>query len=124
MFNCPYFFSPKKEQKSDESDQEDDRIKSNQVANGYSQDNPKSSTDDEDSSPSAKKQRLDSSEDENVDADELFLRSCANQLKRLTARQNAVARLKIQQVLYEAEFGPADDLPYVTPASDCDYEGN
>lgn len=67
---------------------------------------------------------MDSSEDEIVDADELFLRSCANQLKRLTARQNAVARLKIQHALYEAEFGHADELPCVTPASDCVFDGN
>lgn len=41
---------------------------------------------------------------------------------RLNAKQNAVARLKIQQVLYEAEFGGPGDLPYVTPASDCSFD--
>ncbi|XP_041978256.1 transcription factor Adf-1-like [Aricia agestis] len=74
---------------------------------------------DEDSSAS-KKPRLSSTEDEpcqcRTDPDELFLLSCAPTLKRLNSKQNAVARLKIQQVLYEAEFGM--ELPYVTPASD------
>ncbi|CAF4954121.1 transcription factor Adf-1-like [Pieris napi] len=71
-----------------------------------------------------KKPRLNSSDDElqRTDPDELFLLSCASTLKRLNAKQNAVARLKIQQVLYEAEFGTQMELPYVTPASDCDYE--
>lgn len=57
-----------------------------------------------------------------TDPDELFLLSCSPILKRLNAKQNAVARLKIQQVLYEAEFGSQMELPYVTPASDCGYE--
>lgn len=58
------------------------------------------------------------------DPDELFLLSCANTLKRLNSKQNAVARLKIQQALYESEFGTqgAADLPCVTPVSD--YEAS
>ncbi|XP_038212066.1 transcription factor Adf-1-like [Zerene cesonia] len=78
--------------------------------------------DDEDFQP--KKPRLNSTDEEfqRTDPDELFLLSCASTLKRLNSKQNAVARLKIQQVLYEAEFGTQMELPYVTPASDCDYE--
>ncbi|XP_045771488.1 uncharacterized protein LOC123871621 [Maniola jurtina] len=81
----------------------------------------------EDSQP-AKKMRLNSTEEQDpcqcnrTDPDELFLLSCAPTLKRLNPKQNAVARLKIQQVLYEAEFGSQMELPYVTPASDCGYE--
>ncbi|XP_045448575.1 uncharacterized protein LOC123657016 [Melitaea cinxia] len=82
--------------------------------------------DDDDSQP-AKKMRLNSTEEDpcqcnRTDPDELFLLSCAPTLKRLNSKQNAVARLKIQQVLYEAEFGSQVELPYVTPASDCGYE--
>ncbi|KAJ0176987.1 hypothetical protein K1T71_006996 [Dendrolimus kikuchii] len=83
----------------------------------------------DDSQPSPKKTRLNSTDDENpcqcnrTDPDELFLLSCAPILKRLHAKQNAVARLKIQQVLYEAEFGTEMELPYVTPASDCSFDG-
>ncbi|XP_075973189.1 uncharacterized protein LOC142974630 [Anticarsia gemmatalis] len=82
--------------------------------------------DDDDSQPSSKKARQNSTDEENpchctrTDPDELFLLSCSPTLKRLNAKQNAVARLKIQQVLLEAEFGT--ELPYVTPASDCGYE--
>lgn len=54
------------------------------------------------------------------DPDELFLLSCAPIMKRLSAKQNAGARLKIQQVLYEAEFG--QNAPYVTPTSDCGFD--
>lgn len=87
---------------------------------------PKQFDEDEDSQP-AKKARLNSTEEEpcqcnRTDPDELFLLSCASTLKRLNSKQNAVARLKIQQVLYEAEFGTQMELPYVTPASECDYE--
>ncbi|VVC99155.1 unnamed protein product [Leptidea sinapis] len=73
-----------------------------------------------------KKPRLNSTDDEatRTDPDELFLLSCSPSLKRLNAKQNAVARLKIQQVLYEAEFGVQMEIPYVTPASDCDYENS
>ncbi|CAK1595796.1 unnamed protein product [Parnassius mnemosyne] len=83
---------------------------------------------DEDSQPSPKKIRLQSTDEESscqcnrTDPDELFLLSCSSTLKRLNSKQNAVARLKIQQVLYEAEFGSQMELPYVTPASDCGYE--
>ncbi|XP_004922050.1 transcription factor Adf-1-like isoform X2 [Bombyx mandarina] len=67
--------------------------------------------DDEFSEPSPKKQRLNSTDEEScqhctrTDPDELFLLSCAPTLKRLNSKKNAVARLKIQQVLYEAAFG-------------------
>ncbi|KAI8435609.1 hypothetical protein MSG28_009197 [Choristoneura fumiferana] len=79
---------------------------------------------DDDSQPATKKTRLNSSEEETqrTDPDELFLLSCAPILKRLSSKQNAVARLKIQQVLYEAEFGTHMELPYVTPASECGFE--
>lgn len=91
---------------------------------------PKFDDDDEDSSqPSPKKMRTSSTDEENpcqqcnrTDPDELFLLSCASTLKRLNSKQNAVARLKIQQVLYEAEFGTQMELPCVTPASDCDTD--
>lgn len=39
-----------------------------------------------------------------MDSDEKFLLSCAPTLRRLTHKQNALARLKIQQILYEIEF--------------------
>ena len=39
-----------------------------------------------------------------MESDEKFLLSCAPALRRLTTRQNALARLKIQQILYEIEF--------------------
>ncbi|XP_068632127.1 uncharacterized protein [Battus philenor] len=84
--------------------------------------------DDDDSLPSPKKPRLQSTDEESscqcnrTDPDELFLLSCSSTLKRLNSKQNAVARLKIQQVLYEAEFGTQMELPYVTPASDCGYD--
>ncbi|XP_013143180.1 PREDICTED: transcription factor Adf-1-like [Papilio polytes] len=83
--------------------------------------------DDEDSQPSPKKQRLLSTDEEGchcnrTDPDELFLLSCSSTLKRLNSKQNAAVRLKIQQLLYEAEFGTQMDMPYVTPASDCGYD--
>ncbi|KAF9407480.1 hypothetical protein HW555_012509 [Spodoptera exigua] len=96
----------------------------------YSQDNKYDDDDEEDSEPSPKKARQNSTDDEvtscscdkRTDPDELFLISCAPTLKRLNSKQNALARLKIQQVLLEAEFGSQMDLPYVTPASDCDFD--
>ncbi|XP_026333055.1 uncharacterized protein LOC113240060 isoform X2 [Hyposmocoma kahamanoa] len=85
--------------------------------------------DEDTSQPSPKKFRTSSTDEENpcqqcnrTDPDELFLLSCASTLKRLNSKQNAVARLKIQQVLYEAEFGTQMELPCVTPASDCDFD--
>lgn len=39
-----------------------------------------------------------------LDSDEKFLLSCAATLRRLTNRQNALARLKIQQILFAIEF--------------------
>lgn len=88
---------------------------------------PKSEDDDDEfSQPSPKKMRTSSIDEESscqhcnrTDPDELFLLSCASTLKRLNSKQNAVTRLKIQQVLYEAEFGTQMLLPYVTAASDC-----
>ncbi|CAH0579002.1 unnamed protein product [Chrysodeixis includens] len=78
---------------------------------------------------SPKKARLNSVDDESnpcqcnrTDPDELFLLSCAPTLKRMNPKQNALARLKIQQVLLESEFGTQADIPYVTPASDCSYD--
>lgn len=96
----------------------------------YSQDNKYDDDDEEDSQPSPKKARQNSTDEEatscscnnRTDPDELFLISCAPTLKRLNAKQNALARLKIQQVLLEAEFGSQMELPYVTPASDCDFD--
>lgn len=73
---------------------------------------------DDDSQPSPKKARVNSTEEEiacqcnRTDPDELFLLSCAPILKRLNSKQNARARLKIQQVLYAAEFGTEAHLPY------------
>ncbi|CAH0398062.1 unnamed protein product [Chilo suppressalis] len=92
------------------------------------QDPTKHYEEDEDSQPSPKKARLNSTDEEpcqqcnRTDPDELFLLSCAPILKRLNAKQNAGARLKIQQVLYEAEFGNQMELPYVTPASECGFD--
>ncbi|KAL4719684.1 hypothetical protein ACJJTC_003005 [Scirpophaga incertulas] len=90
--------------------------------------------DDAEPEPSPKKIRLSSNGTEDIleedsscqcnrtDPDELFLLSCASSLKRLNAKQNAGARLKIQQILFEAEFGTQMELPYVTPASECGFE--
>ncbi|XP_053608008.1 uncharacterized protein LOC128673877 [Plodia interpunctella] len=83
---------------------------------------------DEDSAPSPKKARLNSTDEEGpcslckerTDPDELFLLSCAPILKRVNAKQNARARLKIQQVLYEAEFGSQMGIPF---DDECDFEG-
>lgn len=40
-----------------------------------------------------------------TDADEQFLLSHIPVLKRLTSKQNAIAKMKIQQVLFDIEFG-------------------
>ena len=40
-----------------------------------------------------------------MDADEQFLLSCLPALKRLRPRDNAIARMRIQQVLFDVEFG-------------------
>lgn len=40
-----------------------------------------------------------------TDPDERFLLSCAPILKRLSQKKNSLARLKVQQLLYEIEFG-------------------
>ncbi|KAI5634842.1 BESS motif domain-containing protein [Phthorimaea operculella] len=80
--------------------------------------------------PSPKRARVNSAEEESpcqcnrTDPDELFLLSCAPSLKRLNSKQNAVARLKIQQVLYEAEFGIQMELPYITPTGECGFDNN
>ncbi|XP_044271031.1 transcription factor Adf-1-like [Tribolium madens] len=42
------------------------------------------------------------------DADEQFLLSCLPALKRLLPKENALARMRIQQVLFEIEFGTCD----------------
>jgi len=39
------------------------------------------------------------------DADEQFLLSYLPKLKRMTPKQNAIAKIKIQQVLFDVEFG-------------------
>lgn len=39
------------------------------------------------------------------DADEQFLLSYLPTLKRMTPKQNAIAKIKIQQVLFDVEFG-------------------
>lgn len=41
----------------------------------------------------------------NIDGDDKFLLSCSPILKRLSRHKNALARLKIQQILYNIEFG-------------------
>ncbi|XP_013199642.1 transcription factor Adf-1 [Amyelois transitella] len=88
---------------------------------------PEKFDDDDDSAPSPKKARLNSTDEETpcsqcnrTDPDELFLLSCSPILKRLNSKQNARARLKIQQVLYEAEFGAQMGIPY---GSECDFDG-
>ncbi|XP_053677804.1 uncharacterized protein LOC128727877 [Anopheles nili] len=45
-----------------------------------------------------------------TDPDERFLLSCAPILRRLSNKKNQMARLKIQQVLYEVEYG--EKYPY------------
>jgi hypothetical protein len=40
-----------------------------------------------------------------VDIDEQFLLSHLPALKRMTSRQNSIARMKIQQVIFDIEFG-------------------
>lgn len=44
----------------------------------------------------------------NIDGDDKFLLSCSPILKRLSRHKNALARLKIQQILYNIEFGGED----------------
>lgn len=47
--------------------------------------------------------------------DELFGRSIGKRLGRLTARAKGLARIKIEQLLFEAEFGP-DNVAQGRPA--------
>ncbi|EFA09743.1 transcription factor Adf-1 [Tribolium castaneum] len=47
------------------------------------------------------------------DADEQFLLSCLPALKRLPPKENALARMRIQQVLFEIEFGTCDQSSIV-----------
>lgn len=44
-----------------------------------------------------------------TDPDERFLLSCAPILQRLNDKKNGLARLRIQQILYEIEFGQLND---------------
>ncbi|XP_058445870.1 transcription factor Adf-1-like [Malaya genurostris] len=43
-----------------------------------------------------------------TDPDERFLLSCAPVLKRLSTKKNALVKLKIQQLLYDVEFGEVE----------------
>lgn len=45
-----------------------------------------------------------SSQNGKCDSDEAFLLSCAPILRRLPSKKNVLARLKIQQILFELEF--------------------
>lgn len=45
-----------------------------------------------------------------IDPDERFLLSCVPIFHRLSNKKNALARLKIQQLLYEIEFDGSDSL--------------
>ncbi|XP_001867033.2 uncharacterized protein LOC6050421 [Culex quinquefasciatus] len=49
-----------------------------------------------------------------TDPDERFLLSCAPVLKRLSTQKNALVKLKIQQLLYEVEFGDPFDFKRFT----------
>ncbi|XP_063825347.1 transcription factor Adf-1-like [Ostrinia nubilalis] len=119
---------PKMENKEEESDTEDDppmrfRCVPSMPSLPDLSFPSESNEEDQDSQPSPKKPRLNSTDEEGChcnrnDPDELFLLSCAPILQRLSAKQNAGARLKIQQVLYEAEFGMQAELPYLTPAGE------
>lgn len=42
--------------------------------------------------------------EQNFDSDERFLLSLAPSLKRLNTKKNTMARIKIQQLLFELEF--------------------
>ncbi|CAG9786383.1 unnamed protein product [Diatraea saccharalis] len=118
--------------KRDEDSDPDEEVRQRQMPSlpdlSFAVQEPKNYEEDEDSQPSPKKARLNSTDEETscqcnrTDPDELFLLSCAPILKRLNPKQNAGARLKIQQVLYEAEFGNQMELPYVTPASECSFD--
>lgn len=46
-----------------------------------------------------------------VDEDRLFLLSLLSGLKRLEPRRKMETKLKLQQVLYDAEYPPTDNLP-------------
>ncbi|KAG6447082.1 transcription factor Adf-1-like [Manduca sexta] len=117
--------------KDEDSDAEEEAARQRAISNlpDLSSFNHDKFDDDEDSQPSPKKLRLNSTDEDNpcqcnrTDPDELFLLSCAPTLKRLNSKKNAVARLKIQKVLYEAEFGNQTELPYAKPTSDCGYNG-
>lgn len=45
-----------------------------------------------------------------TDSNEKFLLSCAPILRRLSDKKNCLARLRIQQILYEIEFGEQNEL--------------
>lgn len=45
-----------------------------------------------------------------TDSDEKFLLSCAPILRRLSDKKNCMARLRIQQILYEIEFGDLNEV--------------
>nr|CBH09242.1 HM00003 [Heliconius melpomene] len=118
--------TPIKRETSDSEPDEEPRQRPNHSLPDLSFPEARDLEEDEDSQP-AKKMRLNSTDEDpchcnRTDPDELFLLSCASTLKRLNSKQNSVARLKIQQVLYEAEFGCQMELPYVTPASDCGFD--
>lgn len=49
------------------------------------------------------------------DPDEKFLMSCLPVFKRLSARKNALLKLKIQTLLFEVEFGDDDGLSVKRP---------
>lgn len=44
-----------------------------------------------------------------IDTDEQFLLSCLTTMKRLSRRRNALVRLQIQKLMYEAEFADEDE---------------
>nr|XP_026490856.1 uncharacterized protein LOC113396967 [Vanessa tameamea] len=116
---------PTKRETSDSDPEEENRPRPGNSLPDLSSDSREK--DDDDDFKKAKKMRLNSTEEDpcqcnRTDLDELFLLSCASTLKRLNSKQNAAARLKIQQALYEAEFGCKMGPPTVTPASDCGFK--
>jgi hypothetical protein len=54
------------------------------------------------------------------DPDEQFLLSCLPALKRMTPRENATARMRIQQILFEVEFSTSQEQQFLTKEEDID----
>ena len=55
------------------------------------------------------------------DADELFLLSLAPQMKRLTPETKSMARMRIQMLMHELEFGKCQPVYFNVPQNTFDF---